>query len=176
MEVLDEGCLFSASFVILVNGNAKGWVKAFKDLRQGDLLSPFLFTIVADVLSRLIVRGEERGVFVGFLVIRDRTRVSYLQFTDDTIFFSWASLEGLQSLKLILLVFGHLSRLRINLNKNTLFGIHISQSQIVRLVSLLDCAVFDWPLTYLGFPLGGNLNSISFWDPKLVRDPMRLDG
>ena len=83
-----RGCLSSATFAILVNGNAKGWVKAFRGLRQGDLLSPFLFTIVADVLSRLIVRGEERGVFVGFLVIRDRTRVSYLQFTDDTIFFS----------------------------------------------------------------------------------------
>ncbi|RVW63731.1 LINE-1 retrotransposable element ORF2 protein [Vitis vinifera] len=138
-----RGCLSSVTFAILVNGNAKGWVKAFRGPRQGDPLSPFLFTIVVDVLSRLIVREKEKGVFEGFLVGRDRTRVSYLQFANDTIFFSRASFEELQSLKLILVVFGRLSRLRINLNKSTLSGINISQSQTVRLASILDCAISD---------------------------------
>ena len=54
-----RGCLSSTMFAILVNVNIKGWVKAYKGLRQGDLLSHFLFTLVADVLSRLIVRAEE---------------------------------------------------------------------------------------------------------------------
>ena len=30
-------CLSSVSYAILVNGNAKGWVKASRELRQGDL-------------------------------------------------------------------------------------------------------------------------------------------
>ena len=64
----------------------------------------------------------------------------HLQFADDTIF-SRASLEELLSLKLILLVFGHLLGLRINLNKSTLFGINIIENQIAKLTSLLDCAV-----------------------------------
>ncbi|KAL6334623.1 hypothetical protein AAG906_019476 [Vitis piasezkii] len=34
MEIVDEGCLSSSSFAILVNGNAKGWVKASRGLRQ----------------------------------------------------------------------------------------------------------------------------------------------
>ncbi|WKA09802.1 hypothetical protein VitviT2T_027421 [Vitis vinifera] len=88
-----RGCLSSSSFAILVNGNAKGWVKVSRGLRQGDPLSPFLFTLVADVLSRLMIRAEETGITEGFLVGRDRTKVSLLQFADDTIFFSKASLD-----------------------------------------------------------------------------------
>ena len=88
-----KGCLSSTSFAILVNGSAKGWIKAFGGLRQGDPLSPFPFTLVVDVLSRLIFRGEERGLTGSFLVGRYRTKLSILQFVDDTIFFPKASLE-----------------------------------------------------------------------------------
>ncbi|RVW51176.1 Tetratricopeptide repeat protein SKI3 [Vitis vinifera] len=141
-----RGCLSSSSFVILVNGNAKGWVKAFRGLRQGDPLSPFLFTLVADVLSRLIIRAEETGIIEGFFVGRDRTRVSLLQFADDTIFFSKTSMEHLQNLKIILLVFGQVSGLKINLEKNTISGL----------------------------PLGRNPKTISFWDPVVERISRRL--
>ncbi|RVW15777.1 LINE-1 retrotransposable element ORF2 protein [Vitis vinifera] len=143
-----RGCLSSSSFAILVNGNAKGWVKASRGLRQGDPLSPFLFTLVADVLSRMLFRAEETGLTEGFSVGRDRTRVSLLQFADDTIFFSKASMEHLQNLKIILLVFGQVSGLKINLEKSTISGL----------------------------PLGGNPKTIGFWDPVVERISRRLDG
>ena len=82
-----RGCLSSVSYAILVNENAKGWVKTSRGLRQGDPLSSFLFTIVADVLSRMMLRAEERSMLEGFRVGRNRTRVSQLQVADDTIFF-----------------------------------------------------------------------------------------
>ena len=70
-----RGCLSSTTFAILVNGNTKGWVEVYKGLRQGDLFSLFLFTLVTDVLTKLIVRAEERGLFKGFLVGKNRTEV-----------------------------------------------------------------------------------------------------
>ena len=73
-----RGCLSSSSFAILVNGNAKSWVKASKGLRQEDPLSLFLFTLVTDVLSRLMIRAEEIGLTEGFFVGRDKTRVFFL--------------------------------------------------------------------------------------------------
>ena len=72
-----RGCLSSTSFVVLVNGNAKGWVKATRGLRQGDPLSPFLFTIVVDVLGRMMIRVEERGLLEGFIVGLGRISVSF---------------------------------------------------------------------------------------------------
>ena len=57
-----SGCLSSVSYAVLVNGNTKGWVKASRGLRQGDHLSLFLFTLVVDVLSRMLLRAEERNM------------------------------------------------------------------------------------------------------------------
>ena len=61
-----SGCLSNVSYAVLVNGNAKGWVKASRGLRQGDPLSPFLFTLVADVLSRMLLKADERNSLEGF--------------------------------------------------------------------------------------------------------------
>ena len=68
-----------------------------------------------------------------------------LQFANDTIFFSRASLEELQNLKLILLIFRCLLGPRINLDKSTLFGVNTNQGLNVQSLTL----------TYLGLPLGG---------------------
>ena len=147
-----RGCLSSISYAILVNGNAKGRVKASRGLRQGDPLSPFLFTIVADVLSRMMLKAKERSVLEGFKVGRNRIRVSH-QFADDTIFFANSCAEELQTLKSLLLVFGQISGLKVNLDKSNLFGINLDQNHLSRLALLLDCKASDWPILYLGLPL-----------------------
>ncbi|RVX09479.1 Transposon TX1 uncharacterized 149 kDa protein [Vitis vinifera] len=135
-----SGCLSSVSYAILVNGSAKGWVKASRGLRQGDPLSHFLFTLVANVLSRMLMRTEERNMMEGFRVGRNRTRVSHLQFVDDTIFFSNSREEELQTLKSLLLVFGHISRLKAS----------------------------GWPILYLGLLWAGTLN-VWLLDPVIER-------
>ena len=49
-------CLKSASFSISVNGESHGFFKAKRGLRQGDLVSPYLFTIVKEVFSLMLKR------------------------------------------------------------------------------------------------------------------------
>ncbi|RVW63219.1 putative mitochondrial protein [Vitis vinifera] len=113
--------------LILVNGSAKGWVKASRGLRQGDPLSPFLFTLVADVLSGMLLRANERNM-----------------------------LEGFRILKSLLLVFGHISGLKVNLDKSNIYGINLDQVHLSRLAEMLDCKASGWPILYPGLPLGGN--------------------
>lgn len=74
-----RACLSSISFTIFINGSAKGWVKASRGLIQGDSLFPFLFTLVADILSILIFRAE--GLIKGFLVGINRIRMSISPFS-----------------------------------------------------------------------------------------------
>ncbi|RVX15029.1 LINE-1 retrotransposable element ORF2 protein [Vitis vinifera] len=161
----EEGVVLKIDFekaydhVILVNGNAKGWVKASRSLRQGDPLSPFLFTLVADILSRMLLRAEERNLLEGFRVGRNSTRVSHLQFADDTIFFSNTSEEDLQTFKSLLLAFGQISGLKVNLDKSNIYGINLKQNRLSRLAELLDCKASGLFTTW-----------VSLWEgiPRLV--------
>ena len=59
-------------------------------LRQGVPLSPFLFIIVMEVLSRLLERVGGSNYLLGFLVgdlFANQLMISYLLFLDDTLIF-----------------------------------------------------------------------------------------
>ena len=44
------------------------------------------------------------------------------------------------------------------------------------MAKLLDCKASDWPILYLGLPLGGNPKACGFWDPVIERILQRLNG
>ena len=44
----------TASYSILINGEAKGFITPSRGIKQGDLLSPYLFLLCAEGLSSLI--------------------------------------------------------------------------------------------------------------------------
>lgn len=56
----------SASFVVLVNGSPSRLFKASRGIRQGDPLSPFLFTMVVEALCGLLSRAKQCGLIDGF--------------------------------------------------------------------------------------------------------------
>ncbi|GKE79692.1 hypothetical protein Tco_1545812, partial [Tanacetum coccineum] len=49
-------CVSSASFSICINGDVHGFIKGKQGLRQRDPLSPYLFTIVMEVLTLILKR------------------------------------------------------------------------------------------------------------------------
>ena len=69
-----------------------------------------------------------------------------------------------------------MSGLKINLEKSFIVGINTNQKMVSQLASILDCQETEWPLSYMGLPLGGNPNSIGFWDLVVEKVARRLDG
>ncbi|GJZ15926.1 RNA-directed DNA polymerase, eukaryota, reverse transcriptase zinc-binding domain protein [Tanacetum coccineum] len=57
-------CITTASFSICVNGEIKGFFKGGRGLRQGDLISPYLFTLVMEVFNMIMIKNvQEAGDF-----------------------------------------------------------------------------------------------------------------
>ena len=69
-----------------------------------------------------------------------------------------------------------MSGLKINLEKISIVGINTNQEMVSWLASVLDRQENKWSLSYLGLPLGGNPNSIGFWDSVIEKVARRLDG
>ncbi|KAM2004953.1 hypothetical protein FF1_000090 [Malus domestica] len=170
------GCLGTANFSVLINGRPRGKFKASRGLRQGDPLSPFLFTLVVDVLSRMIEKAQGNHLIKGLRVGVDNVEISHLQFADDTIFFLNGHEENWNNLLLLLDLFGKVSGLKINKTKCSLVGINSDCEKIYRLASSWGCEVGAWPMSYLGLPLGGKPKSIKFWDPVVEKVELRLQG
>ena len=63
-----KALIFKGSTSILINGSATQDFVMDKGLRQGDPLSPFLFILVMEGLTRLMKKGVDSRLFRGFKV------------------------------------------------------------------------------------------------------------
>lgn len=86
---------------MLVSGSQIEPIKT-SGLSQGDLLSSFLFTMVAEAFNGLMLKARESGIIKGLDVISGNIWISYLQFADDTLLFYEASMEELFGVKVVL--------------------------------------------------------------------------
>lgn len=65
-------------FSILLNGTSKGFFGSSRGLRQGDPLSPLLFTLVANGLSELMAQAKVRGIIEGYTIGNEGFSINHL--------------------------------------------------------------------------------------------------
>eukprot|EP00253_Pinus_taeda_P009576 PITA_09576 len=73
------------SLSILLNGTLSRPFKPSKGLRQGDLLSPFLFVLMMEGLGRAIKMANAEGRIQGIKLTLDGVENTHQQFVDDTM-------------------------------------------------------------------------------------------
>ena len=109
----------STSFVVLINGSPSNFFRSTRGLRQGCLLSPFLFLLIADALSRLIHHAKREGSYKGFKVTRYE-ELSDILFVDDVLMMGEGTWENLKYVEQILDLYKKATWMHINVEKSIL--------------------------------------------------------
>ena len=160
MGEIDEDVYFYCRFSVLVNGSPAGFFGSSRGLHQGDPLSPLLFLLVMEVLSRLLKRAKHRGFLSGFQASPNTSgglHISHLLFVDDTILFCDASEEQLLHIHMVLIFFEAITGLKVNVGKSEIVPVGEVRN-LDALARILCCKVGCLPMSYLGMPLGAHYN------------------
>lgn len=97
-------CISMVQMFVLVNGTQAGYFQTFRGLQQGNPLSPLLFILAMEALSRLLSWVVQGSLLAGFSV-GDGVRVSHLLYADDALILCGADSEQLGHLRCVMLCF-----------------------------------------------------------------------
>lgn len=124
-----------------------------KGLRQGDPLSPLLFNLVVDVLTKMLVKASDRNLVKGLGHSIYPGGVISLQYADDTIMFVDKDPSLAANLKWVLTCFEQVSGMRVNYDKSELIPINLEDDELNSLADVFGCPIGNFPIKYLGIPL-----------------------
>lgn len=156
------------------NGSPTHLFKASRGIRKGAPLSPFLFAIMAEALSALLIKAKDIGLIRGFEERHNGEVISHLQYADGTILFSSILREKIIALRRILKFFQLILGLKVNLSKSSLVGIGCSEVVVRSLASIIHLRVGKLPMTSLDLLNGVRANSQALWNPVIERIETKL--
>jgi hypothetical protein len=110
-------CVTTIWYSVRLNGHALYTFTPTRGLRQGDPLSPYLFLLVADGLSRLVQREVEDGSLHELKICRRAPGKSHLVFADDSLLFFQGSMQQALVVKNILDNYEHATGKLVSLGK-----------------------------------------------------------
>uniref|UniRef100_A0A2N9EBT0 Reverse transcriptase domain-containing protein n=1 Tax=Fagus sylvatica TaxID=28930 RepID=A0A2N9EBT0_FAGSY len=153
----------------------KCWWVVEKDVMdffdEGDLLSPLLFLLIMEVLSRLLKKTEEGGFIRGFQVGATRGEslgVSHLLYADDTILFCDACPDQLTYISRVLTCFEAVMGLCVNMSKSEMVPIGEVEN-LATLADILSCRKGTLSMIYLDMPLGSSFKAVGVWNPIIEK-------
>lgn len=165
--------VFNSSMSILVNGSATKNFRVEKGLRQGDLLSPFLFVIAMGGLTGLTNKIVELGEYSGFHFNED-ILIDILQFADDTILIGDEGMKSLWGLKSILKGFEMVFGLKVNFFKSKIYGINLDERSMNAVVAFLSSCEDHTPFKFLGVKVGYSPRRVHMWKDVINNIAFRL--
>ena len=152
----------TTSYSILINGEPKGFITPTRGIRQGDLLSSYLFLLCVEGLSSMLRKATESNQVHGLLSCRGGVKISHLLFVDDTLLFCETYTRECQNLLAILAQYEVASSQAINRQKTTLFfSRNIAPKVKQEIQALLSAQVMNDCEKYLGLPMVGGQSKVS---------------
>lgn len=172
-----QRCISSASFSILLNGSPEGLFHSTRGLRQGDPISPMLFIIYMEILTRSHNLKEAESKIKGAKIGRLCPPVTHLLFADDIFIFCHATLSNTHEIFDTLKTFSSITGQTINHAKS---GILFNKKFDPRLQKYI-CSTFKVKQiqkseSYLGVPLFLGENKRILFEHLLARVNSRITG
>jgi hypothetical protein len=166
-------CVTSASFSVLINGEATNFFRSGRGVRQGCPLSPLLFILVMEGLSILLKNSLERGSITSIKVSR-LIKILHILFVDDVIIMSKASLSDWQEIDRLINLFCKALGMSLNQSKTTILYDGISKANLdpFKLILPYKFNHLSGGFKYLGYHLNTGAQRASDWDwliTKLIK-------
>jgi len=114
-------CVRTILYSILVNGEPKGLINPTRGIRQGDLLSPFLFLLCTKGLHGLITKAARAKEINGFSLCKRGLKLTHIFFANDNLLFYKANLQECGNVLKILSDYEVVLGQKINREKTSLF-------------------------------------------------------
>lgn len=143
----------STSFSIAVNDDLHGFFQGKRGLRQGDPMSPYLFTLVMEVLTLMLKRNVEEAESFKYHPKCGNLKMINLCFADDLIMFSHGNKDSVLVLTKALYEFRCVSGLVSSIAKSTVFFANVSDMVKKTILDFLPFEEGFLPMKYLGVPL-----------------------
>ncbi|XP_073305819.1 uncharacterized protein [Primulina huaijiensis] len=146
-------CISSVVYSIRVNQAVYGKIRPQRGIRQGDPLSPYLFTICAQGLSTILTQAEHVSLFQGVKIASNFPSISHLFFADDSLIFFRALDTECLHIKKCLQIYEKASGQLVNYDKSALtFSPSASANTINAISRIFQIAVVKGHELYLGLP------------------------
>ncbi|XP_026459750.1 uncharacterized protein LOC113360456 [Papaver somniferum] len=139
--------LSNTRFSMAINGAASSLFRSTKGINKGVPISPFLFILIAEILSMMIKKAASLNLISGFKPSSDSFEINHLQFADDLIVFLDDSFSGL----------------KVNFQKSALVPVGDAENA-VDVAVIFGCQVTSFLMKFLGIPLGSKSKEVGFWD------------
>lgn len=138
----------------MVNGQASGFFHLSRGVKQGDPLSPALFILSAEVLSRSLNKLFKDKQFRGFGMPKWTDPLNHLAYANDTIIFASTDPYSLQKIVDVLAQYEHTSGQLINKSKSSYYmHANVAGDMTNAVASITGFTKGTFPFTYLGCPI-----------------------
>ncbi|XP_077228465.1 uncharacterized protein LOC143861422 [Tasmannia lanceolata] len=168
-----EECILHSSFSILVNGSPQGYFNFSNGLRQGDPLSPLLFSISMEMLSVLLDNAYSSNT-LSTPFSQDTLAITHLLFADDLMLFAMGTASNATILSSCLTMFHRISGMEANHSKSEIYFRGTTLRDKLDILQILGFNEGSLPIRYLGLPLFTSRLTVSDCAPLITKVRTRI--
>eukprot|EP00253_Pinus_taeda_P034761 PITA_34761 len=175
---LITACTHNPWIAPLVNGRPSSIFQAWRGLKQGCPLSPFIYILLVDSLSRKLAAEKASGSLPGLKPSLSSPALNHALFVDNSLLLGGASARIAKAFDSVLNCYCRVSGASINRNKSEIYGWNIGQQDLTSISNLIGFkghAQWD-KINYLGLPITIGINKRSLWTGIISKIKTKITG